>query len=189
MSIGAAPDPKLVDMFRGLRADSRSDPTPAELSKSFVITIGFDGAGSLPTVGQCQILDLGQLKARITGAAIVANGIGSATIDLRHGTFADVPTLATIYSGLANIPTLTAAASAVLDTTTWTLNLQPADVLIATLMTVSSVTAPPTFGALTSVTLSIHCRHLKWPAGTSGLTDTGGNALTTGAGDPVTLRS
>lgn len=188
MSIGAAPDPKLVDMFRGLRADSRSDPTPAELSKSFVITIGFDGAGSLPTVGQCQILDLGQLKARITGASIVANGIGTATIDLRHGTFADAPTLGTIYSGAGNIPTLS-GASTVLDTSTWTLNLQPADVLIATLMTVTSATAPPTLGALTCVALSIHCRHLKWPAGTSGLTDTGGDALTTGAGDPVTLRS
>lgn len=180
--IGAHPDASLVELFRSMRQDARSDPKPAELARPFVIDIPFDGAGQLPTVGQCAVLPLGNIKGRITDAVIAANGIGSATIDLRHGTLNDVPTLAAIYGSVAaNIPTLTTAATAVLDVTSWTLNLQPSDVLIATLASVS--------GVFTCVTLSIYVRHLKWPAGTSGLTDTTGNPLTTTSGNTVTLRA
>ncbi len=182
---GTHPDAGLVELFRGMRQDARSDPKPAELARNFAIDIGFDGAGAIPTVGQCQILPLGNIKARITGAVVVANGIGTATIDLRHGTFADVAlgtTLAAIYGSTgSNIPTLSAAAAVELDISTWTLNLQPSDVLIATLMSVS--------GLMTTITLSVYCRHLKWAAGTSGLTDTGGDRLVTSSGAAITLRS
>jgi hypothetical protein len=182
---GTHPDAGLVELFRGMRADARGDPKPAELSRNFAIDIGFDGAGALPTIGQCQLLPLGNIKARITGAVIVANGIGSAAIDLRHGTIADVAagtTLAAIYGGTgSNIPTLTSAAAVELDISTWTLNLQPQDVLIATLTSI--------LGAMTSITISVYCRHLKWAAGSSGLTDTGGDRLTTSSGSSVTLRS
>jgi hypothetical protein len=182
---GTHPDAGLVELFRGMRADARGDPKPAELSRNFTIDIGFDGAGALPTIGQCQLLPLGNIKARITGAVIVANGIGSATIDLRHGTIADVAagtTLAAIYGGTgADIPTLTSAAAAALDISTWTLNLHPQDVLIATLTTVS--------GAMTTITISLECRHLKWAAGATTLTDSGGSRLVTSSGDSITLRS
>jgi hypothetical protein len=174
------PDAQLVEMFRGVRQDARADPKPTEVPRVFVIAIGFDGAGLLPTVGQCQVYDLGQLKARITGATIVANGIGSATIDLRHGTFSDVPVLSPISRGGA-IPTLAGTAAVLLDTSSWTKNLQPSDVLMATLLSVS--------GALTSFTLSLHCRHLKWPSGDKTLTDLSGNTLTTLGGATLTLRS
>lgn len=180
--IAAHPDAALVDLFRNIRQDARSQPREAELARPFVIDIGFDGAGLLPAIGQCQVLPLGMIKGRITNAVIAANGVGSATIDLRHGTFNDVPSLAAIYGNVgANIPTLTNAATTILDISPWTLNLQPNDVLIATLASAS--------GTFTCVTLSIYVRHLKWPAGTTGLTDSSGNTLTTAGGNTVTLRS
>lgn len=186
------PDPQLVEMFRGVRQDSRSDPQPTELAQAFSIDIGFDGAGLLPTVGSCMILPLGNIKARITGAVIVANGVGTATIDLRLGTFSDAAigaTLAPIYGVVGNTPTMSNAAGAVLNTNTWTLNLQPADVLIATLVTVTSAITSPGIGALTCVTLSMYCRRLKWPAGGTALLDGGGNNVVVGGGAIVSLRS
>jgi fluoride ion exporter CrcB/FEX len=182
------PDADLVSLFRGVRQDARSDPTPTEVADTFPIIFGFDGVGALPTVGMVCLMDLGQLKARINGATIIANGVGSAVISVQLGTFSDLPNLSTIYgSGLH--PTLTAASSVVLDTTLWRVNLQPADVLIVTLISVSSVITPPTLGALTCVSLSLHCRRLKWPAGSSQLTDGSGNSLTNAGGNTVTLRS
>jgi hypothetical protein len=174
------PDSALVEMFRGVRQDARADPTPTEISAAFPIDIGFDGAGLLPVIGSVMILPLGNLKARITAAVIVANGIGSATIDLRLGTITDVPVLTPISRG-GVIPTLVLAASTPLDISTWTTNLQPSDVLIATLLSAS--------GSYTCVTLSLHCRRLKWPAGTSTLTDGSGNTFTTTGGATVTYRS
>jgi hypothetical protein len=185
---GGPPDPDLVAMFRGMRQDARSDPQPAEIAESFPIDIGFDGAGLLPTVGSVMILPLGNLKARITGAVMVANGIGTATIALQLGTFADVPHLSTIY-GSGSHPTLTTGATAILDTTSWRLNLQPADVLIATLIAVTSAIAPPLTGALTCVCLSLQCRRMKWPAGGLGLADSGGNVVVDANGNHVQLRS
>lgn len=189
MADSSAPDAALVELFRGLRQDARSDPKPAELARVFTIDICFDGAALVPTIGQCVVVPLGPIRGRIVGAAIAANGAGSATIDLRHGTFTDVPSLGQLYGSGGGIPTLTAAAAVILDTSDWTLNLQPNDVLMATLLTVSSVVPAPTIGAMTSLTLSIFCRHLKFPAGTTELTDTGGNAITTAGGATVTLRS
>lgn len=184
------PDPSLVEMFRSMRNDARSDPKPTELARPFTIDLTFDGAAAVPTIGQCVVLPLGLIRARIVGAVIAANGNGSATIDLRHGTSADLPDTAQLYgASLANIPTLTAAAFHELDISDWTLNLQPQDIIVATLMTVTSLLAPPTPGALTCVTLSIFCRHLKWPAGGTGLTDGGGDNITDSGGNAVTLRS
>jgi hypothetical protein len=185
------PDAQLVEMFRGVRQDARSDPQPTEIPRVFTIDIGFDGAGALPVLGQCQVLPLGLIKARVVAAAIVANGIGSATIDLRHGTFSDATaglTLGQMYGATGVIPTLTLAATAVLDITEWTINLQPTDVLVATLTTVSSVISGAP-GAMTCVTLSLYCRHLKFPAGGTTLTDSGGDTLTTTDGTTITLRS
>ncbi len=184
------PDAQLVEMFRAVRQDARSDPQPTETARVFVIDITFDGAGTLPTVGQCQVLPLGMLRARVVGAVIAANGFGSATIDLRHGTMTDLPVLAQMYGVTGNIPTLTSAAAALLDTSTWTVDILPSDVLMATLTSVSSVVlVPPAMGALTCLTLSLYCRHLKWPAGGSTLVDSNGNTLTTLSGANVTLRS
>ena len=45
------------------------------------------------------------------GAVIAANHVGSATIDLRHGTLTDVPTLAQMYGPTGTIPTLTSVES------------------------------------------------------------------------------
>lgn len=188
--VATTADPELINVFRIMRQDARSDPKPADLARTFVIDIGFDGAGLLPTVGQCQVLPLGLIKARIVDAVIVANGVGSATIDLRLGTLADVPNLGPIYGGSAtNIPTLPTAATAVLNTSAWTLNLQPFDVLIATLITVSSVTPSPSPAALTSLTLSLFCRHLKWPAGSNTAVDSSGNRVVDSNGNAVTNRS
>lgn len=189
---GGPPDPALVEMFRGVRQDARSIPKEAELAESFPIDIGFDGAGTLPTVGSVMILPLGNLKARITGAVMIANGAGNATIELRHGTFTDAQvgaTLPLIYGASGNTPTLTASAAVILDTTNWTTNLQPRDVLIGTLVSVTSTIASPALGALTCVVLSLECRRMKWPAGSTQLTDTTGNTLTTAGGSTVQLRS
>lgn len=180
----AHPDPQLVRLFREMR---RADPTPTELAETFVIQFCFDGAGSLPTSNAMAMFDLGQIKARITGAVIVANGAGSCTIDLRHGTFADIPNLALIY-GTGTIPTLTADTSVVLDVTAWTKYLQPADQLQATLKTVSSVVSSGT-GALTSITLSLQCRRLKWTAGGLTAIDSSGDIVVDSDGNVVTQRS
>lgn len=188
--VGTHPDPSLVEVFRSMRNDARTDPKPAELARVFTICLAFDGGAALPVVGQCVVLPLGQIRARITGAMIAANGVGSATIDVRHGTSGDLPTTAPLYgASAANIPTLAAAATQDLDITNWTLNLQPGDILVATLVTVASVAVLPAPGALTSITLSLFCRHLKWAAGTTGLTDTGGDVLTTAGGNSITLRA
>lgn len=181
------PDPALVDLFRSMRQDARSEPKPAELARPFVITMTFDGANQLPTLKQSVLVDLGQIRARIIGASIIANGVGSATIDLRHGTFADVPSLGPLYG--AAIPTLTLAAATSLDVSTWTLNLQPSDVLIGLLKTVSSVIAPPAVGSLTCVALTLYCRHLKWPAGSATVTDSSGDRIVDSFGNVVTTRS
>lgn len=175
------PDPELVDLFRRIRQDARNDPKPAELAQAFSIDFVFDGAGALPTVGMCTMLPIGFLKARLVDAVIVANSIGSATIDLRVGTFTDVPILAQMYGG-GTIPTLSAESSVVLDTSTWLRNLHPEDVLMATLMTVSGA-------LLTSLTLSLYCRRLKWAAGSSSVIDTGADVLTDNSGNTVTLRT
>lgn len=188
MPIGTeAPDPALIALFRGMRNDARSDPKPAELARPFTIDIGFDGAGALPTVGQCQVIPLGLIRARIVDAVIVSNGIGTATIDVRLGTQGDVPNLRPIY-GTGTIPTLTGAA-ALLDTSAWTLNLQPFDVIIATLRTITSTVASPAVGALTSVTFALFCRHLKWPAGSLTGVDSGGSTIVDSNGNTVTSRS
>ncbi len=186
----AHPDPALVNLFRGMRQDARSDPKPAELARTFTIDIGFDGAGLLPTIGQCQILPLGYLRAHIVDASIVANGVGSATIDLRVGTSSDLPTLRPLYgSSAANIPTLTSVAYAPLDITNWTLNLQPHDIIMATLTSVSSAIASPAVGAMTSLTISLFCRHLKWPAGSVVAVDGSGDVAVDSSGHIVTGRS
>jgi hypothetical protein len=184
------PDPQLVDLFRGVRQDARNDPKPTEVAQAFPINIGFDGGGLLPTVGSVMMLPLGNLKAKVMGAVIVANGIGSATIDLRLGSVASVPTLAPIYSSAATIPTLTSAASATLDTSLWTRNILPGDVLIATLTAVSSAVASPGTGALTCVCLALYCTRMKWVSGAQTVTDgTGGLTVTDSNGNTVTLRS
>lgn len=186
----AVPSADLVNVFRAMRQDARSEPKASDMARTFVINIGFDGAGGLPVVGQCQVLPLGLIKARIVNALVVANGVGSATIDVRLGTLSDMPNLAPIYgTGITNIPTLPGLTAVLLDTSTWTLNLQPSDVIIATLMTVSSVTPSPSPLALTSVTLSLFCRHLKWPAGSNRAVDSSGNRVVDSNGNAVTNRS
>lgn len=183
------PDPALVDLFRGVRQDARSTSNAPELARTFTIDIAFDGAGALPTVGSCYVMPLGLIRARIVGACIVANGVGSATIDVRLGTQHDSPNLGPIYgASVTNIPRLTAAAQVTLDTSAWTVNLQPTDVLIATLRTVSSVIVAPAVGAMTSLTFSLFCRHLKWPAGSANAVDSSGNTVVDSFGNIVTNR-
>lgn len=189
MSMSGAPNADLVSMFRDMRSDARSDPKPVELAESFVIDMGFDGGGLLPVIGSAVVLPLGNIRARITDAVIVANGVGSAIITLQLGTLADVPNLGTIYAAGIAPPTLTGTATAVLDITSWQLNLQPSDVLIATLTTVSSAIASPALGAMTCVTLSLYCRRLKWPSGLFTTLDSSGNTLTTTSGATITLRT
>lgn len=181
-----APDPALVEVFRSMRQDARSDPKPAELARPITIALEFDGGAALPTIGQCVVCPIGLINARIIAAAIVANGVGSATIDLRHGTFSDMPMLSPIFG--ATMPALSASSAVLLDVSTWTtINLQPFDVLVATLITVSSVASGA--GALTSLTLSLYCRALKWPAGTTTLIDNAGNTMVTQSGNTLSLRS
>jgi len=188
----SGPDPELVEMFRRVRQDARADPQPAEVPDAFPIDIGFDGGGLLPTVGSVMILPLGNLKARITGAVMVANGAGTATIELRLGTFADAAvgtTLGLIYGATGTIPTLTASTGVVLDTSAWTLNLHPRDVLIGTLTSVTSTIASPAAGALTCIALSLECRRMKWPAGLTTLVDGSATNLVTIGGNAITLRA
>lgn len=184
---GGAPDPALVTMFRAMRSDARSDPQEPELAQAFPINFGFDGGTSSPTVGGTFILPLGNLRARITDAVIVANGIGSATIDLQIATLADMPVTRPLYGG--TIPTLLLAAVSLLDITDWTVNLHPNDVLVGTLKTLTSVAVPPAVGGLTSITLSLYCRRLKWAAGSQIAVDGTGQIVVDSLGNVATGRN
>jgi hypothetical protein len=173
----AAADPVLTDIFRSVRRDARSDPSPVETAETFNIEFAFDGVGQPPTPGDTLIWTAGRKSGRLVGAQIVADAVGSATIDLRIGTIATWPANAAPYDA---IPALSGAAAEI-DVTGWSItSLQPMDVLAGVLIT---VTAP-----ITCVTLTLIYRLLKWPSANPNLIDSGNNDLVLDNGNSVSLR-
>lgn len=172
-----SPDPQLVEMFRSVRSDARNDPKPTEMAIPFTVEFCFDGVTQLPTAGDVLIVPMGRISARIVGASIVADASGSAAIDLRIGTATDWPTTVAVYD---SVPTLSSAARVTLTTTNWRTAIQPTNILIAKLTSVS--------GSLTTLTLAVECIRLKWPPGAYvGLKPVSGPSNTALA--PMTTRS
>src|SRR3954471_328316 len=119
-------DAVLTDLFRNIRRDARNDPTPVETAETFNVEFAFDGVGQPPTLGDKLIWTAGRLSARLISAQIVADAVGSATIDLRIGTIGTWPANATPYDA---IPSLSGAAAEI-DVTAWPItSLQPLDIL------------------------------------------------------------
>ncbi len=172
-------DPTLVDVFRNLRRDARNDPKPVETAQTFNIEFCFDGVGALPSINDIVIWNAGRLSARLIGVELVADVAGNATVDLRIGTMATWPASAVIYDV---IPTLAAMAAVEIDITNWLVSsLQPFDILQATLITVEV--------PITTLTLTLIYRRLKWPSANPDLVDNAGNNLVLESGASLILRT
>lgn len=178
--MSASPDPALVEVMRQIRADARSDPKPAEVAVPVSIAFTFRGsAGQLPTVGDTFTLPVGRLAANITSATISADGIATASIDLALGTVSSWPQATLIYDV---IPSINGAPAVDIDTSGWHMtNIQPEDILAATLRTAS--------GSFTSITLTVTCVRLRYASGSSSVTAIGGSPIVTIGGSPVDQRS
>jgi len=171
------PDPQLVEMFRAVRSDARNDPKPTETAQTFNIEFTFDGAGQLPVLGDVLIFPVGALNARLLGAQMVADVAAAATITLSLSTITGWPTLVPLAPVA---PAINVSAAVAFDVSSWTQTLQPNDILSAKL---TAVTAP-----LTSVTLALFYRRLKWSSVTPGVIDLGLNNIVSLTGATVQRR-
>jgi len=170
-------DAQLVDVFRNMRRDARNEPTPTEVAQTLNIEFVFDGAGQTPTIGDVLIFPIGLLVARLVGAQLVADVAGTASVELTISTLTSWPTRTPVAPVT---PSLTLAAATALDVTGWVTAIQHNDILSARL---ASVTVP-----ITSVTLALFYRRLKWPAVPAGLIDTGGDTIISISGATVLRR-
>jgi len=171
------PDPQLVEMFRSVRSDARNDPKPTETAQTFNIEFTFDGAGQLPVLGDVLIFPAGILNARLVGAQMVADVAAAATITISLSTVSGWPTLVPLAPAP---PAITTSAAVAFDVSAWTQTLQPNDILSAKL---TAVTAP-----LTSVTLALFYRRLKWGPVAPGVIDLGTNNIVSLSGATVVRR-
>jgi hypothetical protein len=172
-----APHPALVETMRSIRQDARSEPKPTEAARPFLISFTFDGDGVLPTPGDSLTQPLGKLTARIVGCTIVADAVVTdARIDLQVGHMVSWPTTAPISPVVLE---MTNAAAVRIPVTGWITDLQPDDILAASLVTAT--------GTFTSVTLTLECIHIKWPS-TIAVTGSSSSSMVTSSGTRLIFR-
>jgi hypothetical protein len=191
--------PELVEMFRSLLRKSRTEPADIPVAPAVItMTFGGAGGGSL-NQGSCGLIEV-TFPCRILGCQLYSGaytGLSgtvpaslqpvavTATIELLLGSKGawiggGVP----IYgSNLAGRPALSAVPEASVDTTLWiTDTLQPGDLLAYGL---SSFTGLATF-----IVMSLAVRRVDATGqGVNNLTNTGGTAFTTAAGQPLAVRN
>jgi len=172
-----APHPALVETMRSIRQDARSDPKPTETARPFLISFTFDGDGALPLIGDALEQPLGKITARIVGCTIVADAVVTdARIDIQVGHMVSWPVTAPISPV---VPEMTNAAAVRIPITGWITDLQPDDILAASLVSAT--------GVFTSVTLTLECVHIKYPT-TIAVTGSSSSTFVTGSGTRLIFR-
>ena len=173
----AHPDPALVQLFRGMRQDARSDPRPTALARMAGIELTFDGAGQALVVGMGGYLEV-PFDCRLMAARLFADASCSATVDLTYGTYTDFPAASALYD---TIPALSSAQKADLAVTGWHRRLVARDVLSYQLASFS--------GSATRLTLALWVRKTDGPSGAGGVVDGSSTTVTDSSGNTVSIRS
>lgn len=173
------PDPTLVQLFRGVRQDARSDPKPTTVADMAGIALGFDGGGLPLVAGLGGIVEV-PFSCRIVGARMFATDSQGnatpvdATVDVRYSDFNNFPTASAIYD---SIPSLSSSGnpqgSKDIDISNWPYRRAISrDVLQYQLKTF--------VGDATKLTLSLWVRKIVGPSGATSVTTSGSSVSSSG---------
>lgn len=191
MTESDAPPAELVEMWRDNLRKSQQTLPPAPVLTSALV-MNFDGAGQALTVGMGGIPEMPPGAFRIIGCHLTA-GIWN----LPALKIVPIATTASVDISLASQgqwvggsrpiygtvpPSLTAAAEADIDVSSWIVDLQPGDILAYALSTFS--------GAATVLTVTLTLRRVDAIGiGAPAVTDSTGAGFTNASGQTFTLRS